>query len=66
VTIKVRDLIRRPESAGWVLVRQGSGSHRQYKSPTGRFVVTASGKSGDDMPLGTLKEILRKSGLKLD
>ena len=66
MTIKVRDLIRRLEQAGWVLVRQGPGSHRQFRSPSGHFVITVSGKPGDDMPVGTLKDILRKSGIKLD
>jgi predicted RNA binding protein YcfA (HicA-like mRNA interferase family) len=66
VTIEVRDIIRRLERAGWVLVRQGPGSHRQSRSPSGHFVITVSGKPGDDMPLGTLKDILRKSVIKLD
>lgn len=66
MTIKVRELIRRLEASGWHIVRHGPGSHRQYKSPPGRYVITVSGKPGDDMPLGTLKDILRKSGVKLD
>lgn len=66
MTIKVRDLIRLLEQSGWIMVRQPGTSHRQFKHPENRFVVTVHGKPGDDMPVGTLKEILRKSGLKLD
>lgn len=66
MTIKVRELIRLLEQRGWVLARQPGSSHRQFKHPGNRFLITVHGKPGDDMPIGTLKEILRKSGLKLD
>jgi predicted RNA binding protein YcfA (HicA-like mRNA interferase family) len=40
------------------------GSHRQYKHPTKPGRVTISGHPGDDMPVGTLKSVMRQAGLK--
>ncbi len=42
---KVRDLIRKLESAGWVL-RSMRGSHRQFKHPQRPSVVTVAGHPG--------------------
>lgn len=39
-------------------------SHRQYKHPTKPGRVTVSGHLADDMPLGTLKSVMREAGLK--
>lgn len=66
MTIKVRDLIRLPEREGWQLLRQPGTSHRQYRKPGNPFVITIHGKPGGDMATGTLKEVLRKTGIKLD
>jgi predicted RNA binding protein YcfA (HicA-like mRNA interferase family) len=41
------------------------GSHRQFKHPTRGMVVTVPGQLGKDVPVGTLKAILRSSGLDL-
>ncbi len=61
--MKVRDVIRMIESDGWFLMRT-RGSHRQFKHSTKPGVVTVSGKLGVDVPTGTLKNILRQSGLR--
>lgn len=58
--MKVRDVIVRLETDGWVLVRT-KGSHRQYKHPDKRGTVTIAGKPGVDIPVGTLKSILRQA-----
>jgi len=50
------------EADGWRL-RATKGSHRQFRHPTKGMVVTVAGKPGDDVPLGTLKAILRSAGL---
>lgn len=60
--MKVRDLIRRLEAAGWQL-KTTRGSHRQYRHPGKGMVVTVAGHSGKDVPIGTLKAILRTTGL---
>jgi len=51
------------EDDGWYLVRT-RGSHCQFKHPTKRGTVTVSGKSGIDVPPGTLNSILKQAGLK--
>lgn len=61
--MKVREVINLLEADGWWLDRM-HGSHRQYKHPTNPHVVTVPGKESDDIPTGTLHNILRKSGLK--
>ena len=61
--VKVRDLIYRLEYAGWRL-KATKGSHRQYLHPQKGMVVTVPGQPGKDVPMGTLKAILRSAGLE--
>jgi predicted RNA binding protein YcfA (HicA-like mRNA interferase family) len=61
--MKVRDVLRWLVDDGWVQVSQ-KGSHRQFKHPTKSGKVTVPGKMSDDVPLGTLKGILRQAGLE--
>jgi predicted RNA binding protein YcfA (HicA-like mRNA interferase family) len=61
--MKVRDLIRILEGDGWYLART-RGSHRQFHHPTKPGTVTVAGKPSVDVPPGTLKNILKQSGLK--
>ena len=61
--MKVKDLIRRLETDGWVQSRQ-RGSHRQFKHPTKPGTVTVSGKPNIDVPPGTLNNVLKQAGLK--
>jgi predicted RNA binding protein YcfA (HicA-like mRNA interferase family) len=55
--MKVRDAIRRIEDDGWRFARQ-RGSHRIYKHPSRPGTVVVAGKRGDDVPIGTLENIL--------
>jgi predicted RNA binding protein YcfA (HicA-like mRNA interferase family) len=61
--LKIRDIIKRIEEDGWYHVRT-KGSHRQFKHPTKSGLVTVAGKEGSDVPIGTLKSILRQAGLE--
>jgi predicted RNA binding protein YcfA (HicA-like mRNA interferase family) len=61
--MKVRDLIRRLESSGWRL-KATKGSHRQFRHPEKGLVVTVPGHPGKDIPVGTLKAVLRSAGLE--
>ncbi len=58
-----REVIRRIEADGWVLVRV-KGSHHVYRHPTkpGLVVVKHPAK---DFPLGTLRSIEKQSGVPL-
>jgi predicted RNA binding protein YcfA (HicA-like mRNA interferase family) len=61
--MKVRDVIRLLEADQWRLIRQ-KGSHRAFKHPEKPMVVTVPGNWNDDLPIGTLKSILRKAEQK--
>jgi predicted RNA binding protein YcfA (HicA-like mRNA interferase family) len=62
-SVKVRDVIRRLEADGWELTRT-RGSHRQFKHPLKRSVVTVSGHPSIDIPTGTLKNIWRQAEIE--
>ena len=61
--MKVRDMLKKLSDDGWVLART-KGSHRQYKHPTKKGLVTVAGHPGDDLAPGTQNSILKQSGLK--
>ena len=61
--MKVRDMLKKISDDGWVLART-KGSHRQYKHPTKKGLVTVAGHPGDDLAPGTQNSILKQSGLK--
>ena len=61
--MKVRDVIRRIEADGWYLART-TGSHRQFKHPTKKGLVTVAGRPGVDVPPGTLRNIWRQAQLE--
>ena len=65
--MKYRDVIALLESHGWRLIA-AKGSHLQYGHPMkpGRVTVAGGGKLAKDVPIGTLKSILRQAGLKGD
>jgi len=60
--VKVRELIREVEQAGWRQVRQ-KGGHRQFSRPERAGVLTVSGSLGKDVPLGLLRAILKQAGI---
>ncbi len=62
--MKVRDVIKRLEKAGWYPVRT-KGSHRQYRHDEHEGLVTVSGKPGDDVAPGTLNNIRKQAGGKI-
>ncbi|HLI23229.1 MAG TPA: type II toxin-antitoxin system HicA family toxin [Stellaceae bacterium] len=57
------DVIRAIEAAGWRLKRV-RGDHHQFRHPDRPVVVTVP-HPVKDLPIGTLKSIERKSGVKL-
>jgi predicted RNA binding protein YcfA (HicA-like mRNA interferase family) len=61
--MEFRDVVRLIERDGWALHRQ-TGSHRQYRHPAKAGTVAIAGKPGDDVPIGTLKSILRQAGVE--
>jgi len=61
--MKVRDMLKKLLDDGWFLART-KGSHRQYKHPTKRGLVTVAGHPSDDLAPGTQNSIFKQSGLK--
>ena len=61
--MKVREVIRLLEADGWHQVRV-RGSHRQFKHPTKRALVTVPGHPSDDLAIGTLNSVFRQAELK--
>ena len=61
--MKVREMIKILERDGWFLART-RGSHRQYKHPRKRGVVTVAGSHSDDLAPGTLNSILKQAGVE--
>jgi predicted RNA binding protein YcfA (HicA-like mRNA interferase family) len=63
--MRVRDVIKLIEADGWYLART-RGSHRQFKQPLKKGLVTIAGKQDADVMPKTLKSILRQAGIKED
>jgi predicted RNA binding protein YcfA (HicA-like mRNA interferase family) len=61
--MKVRDMLKKLLDGGWFLART-KGSHRQYKHPSKKGLVTVAGHPSDDLAPGTQNSILKQSGLK--
>jgi predicted RNA binding protein YcfA (HicA-like mRNA interferase family) len=60
--VKVREVIKVLEQDGWYLART-RGSHRQYRHGTKPGTVTVSGRLGADIPIGTLRSVLKQADL---
>jgi len=61
--MQVRDVIRILARDGWILARQ-RGSHRRYRHPRKRGLVTVAGRPSVDLAPGTLNSIFKQAGLK--
>lgn len=61
--MKVSEVLRMLEAAGWQMVAQ-RGSHRQFKHASKPGRVTVPGKLSDDLAPGTYNSILKQAGLK--
>ncbi len=59
----MKDVIKMVERDGWMMIRT-SGSHRHFKHATKLGLETVSGNAHDEMPKGTLNNVLRQAGLK--
>lgn len=61
--MKVQELIKMIEDLGWVEVRQ-SGSHKIFKHPSLKGILSIPFHKGKEVPTGTLRSILKRAGLK--
>jgi predicted RNA binding protein YcfA (HicA-like mRNA interferase family) len=64
--MKIREILKLIEDDGWYLSRQ-KGSHRQYKHPSKKGLVTvAVHRLSDDIAIGTLRSILKQAQINLE
>ena len=61
--MKVREILRELQDDGWHIART-RGSHRQLRHPVKSGLVTIAGAPNVDIPIGTLKNILKQAGLE--
>jgi predicted RNA binding protein YcfA (HicA-like mRNA interferase family) len=62
VPLKVREVIKELEKAGWLHVRT-KGDHKVFRYRDG-WITVISGKPGDDVRPGTYNAILRQTKIK--
>jgi len=55
--VSARELIRAPETDGFVKVRT-KGSHRRFKHSDGRATTVSYHQESDTIPIGTLRGII--------
>jgi predicted RNA binding protein YcfA (HicA-like mRNA interferase family) len=61
--MKYREFTRIMRDDGWRLKIQ-EGSHQQWIHPVKPGKVTVAGHPNDEIPVGTLKAMLKQAGLK--
>ena len=61
--MRVAKAIRALEADGWYLART-RGSHRQFKHPTKRGLVTVAGKPSAELPPKTLGSIRKQAQME--
>jgi predicted RNA binding protein YcfA (HicA-like mRNA interferase family) len=59
-----KELIRVLEQHGWMEVRT-RGSHRMFKHPDSDYTIPVAYHGHKDIPIGTLRKILKQAGIKL-
>ena len=62
---RYRDVTKRLKLVGFVFDRQAAGSHEIWYQRSGNRYTTIPNHPGD-MPEGTLRAILRQSGISVD
>lgn len=62
IVLKVRELTRILEQDGWRLVRT-RGSHRQFRHPTKKGLVTIAGARNDELARKTIRSVFKQAGL---
>ena len=62
--MQVLDIIKAMELDGWQLEKRTATGHRKFSHSTKPGKVTVSGQLGEDVPTGTLKAIIKQTGLK--
>lgn len=62
---KVKEIISLLEADGWKHIRT-KGDHRVYYKSGAKRPIIVPHALNDDLPIGTLKSIIRQANLKID
>ena len=65
-SLNYRKVTKKLSKAGFVLRRQGKGSHEIWKHPITRRTTSVPNHGGKNIPTGTLKEIIKQAGLSVE
>jgi predicted RNA binding protein YcfA (HicA-like mRNA interferase family) len=63
--LSYREVVQRLRAAGFLFDRQAKGSHEIWYNPDTQSRVTVPHHPGD-LPMGTLRAIIREAGLTVD
>ena len=63
--MKVKEIIKIIEYDDWFFIRQ-KGSHKQFKQIFKSGTVTIAGKDSLDIPIRTLKSILKQAQIEIE
>ena len=61
--MKVREIVKKLELDGWYQARM-RGSHRVFKHPEKTGIVVVPGSFGDEVAIGTLRNIWKQAQLE--
>ncbi|MBN2014398.1 MAG: type II toxin-antitoxin system HicA family toxin [Candidatus Altiarchaeota archaeon] len=65
-SMKPEQVIKKLKKAGFQFDRQAKGSHEIWYNPITKRRTTVPNHPGVDLPKGTLKAIIRQTGLTLE
>lgn len=65
-SIKPNEVIRKLRKAGFLFDRHAKGSHEIWFNPATRRYTVVPNHPGKDVPKGTLRAIVRESGLSVE
>lgn len=61
--MKVREVVKMLKRDGWYQLPGKRTNHHQFKHSTKPGKVTVPGNPGDEVPVGTLRDIKKQAGL---
>jgi predicted RNA binding protein YcfA (HicA-like mRNA interferase family) len=65
-SLTARDVIKKLKKVGFVFDRQAKGSHEIWYNPITKRRTTIPNHPGIDIPKGTLKAIIKETGLSVE
>lgn len=63
--LSTKQIVKILEGNGFIFISQ-NGSHMKYRKVNGKVLTTIIPANKKEIPVGTLRSIIRQSGLRLD